>query len=111
MIVRSWRGAARPGDVEDYVAHAAGTVFPQLQRLEGFRGAIVMRRAVGGEVEIIVQTFWTSLEDIRAFAGPDISAAVVEPAAQAVLLSFDTVADHYEVAGSVGLEPMVGSAA
>jgi hypothetical protein len=34
---------------------------------------------------------------------------VVEPAAQAVLLAFDIVAHHYEVAGSIGLEPSAGS--
>jgi heme-degrading monooxygenase HmoA len=102
MIVRSWRAKARPGCVESYVAHARQAVFPHLRELKGFRRAQVMRRAVGSGVEIVVQTYWDSLDDIRAFAGSDIGVAVVEPEARAVLIEFDTAAHHYEIAAEEG---------
>jgi hypothetical protein len=34
---------------------------------------------------------------IRGFAGPDVDAAVVEPAAAATLSDFDTIVHHYEI--------------
>jgi heme-degrading monooxygenase HmoA len=56
-----------------------------------------MRREVGGSVEIRVLTLWASLDAIRAFAGADLTTAVVEPAAEAVLTSYDITVDLYEV--------------
>ncbi len=39
-------------------------------------------------------TFWESREAIRAFAGEDITVAIVEPEARAMLLDFDRSATH-----------------
>jgi heme-degrading monooxygenase HmoA len=73
-------------------------VLPELQAIEGFRGATLLRREDGAEIEFLVLTRWASLEAIRAFAGDDIERAVVEPEAVAVLVSFDDRVRHYEVA-------------
>ncbi len=48
-------------------------------------------------VEFLVLTRWTSLDAIRAFAGDDIRKAVVEPEAAALLASFDSTVEHFEV--------------
>jgi len=40
---------------------------------------------------------WQSLDAVRAFAGADIEAAVVEPEARAVLASFDSRVSHYTI--------------
>jgi len=103
MVVRSWRGHALSQNVDAYVAHAKLRVFPLLSELTGFRGGLLMQRPEGEEVEILVHTFWDSIDHIRAFAGTDIEAAVVEPEARAVLSRFETVARHYTVAEMVGL--------
>ena len=66
--------------------------------LAGHRGALVLRRVDGGEVEITVLTLWASLEAVHEFAGPDASVAVVEPEARAALTTFDTRAVHFELA-------------
>lgn len=50
-----------------------------------------------GEVEFLVLTRWASIEAVRAFAGDDISRAVVEPEAAAALVRFDRSVQHYEV--------------
>jgi hypothetical protein len=62
-----------------------------LRRLPGFDGAYLLRRDLGGDgtVELTAHTFWQSPDAIRAFAGEDVTAAVVEPEAQAMLLDFD----------------------
>jgi len=97
MIARTWRGRATAANAPAYVAHFSETVVPQLKALPGHRGAWLMRRELAGEVELIALTFWESRSAIEAFAGADIGRAHVEPAARAVLASFDDHAEHYEV--------------
>jgi hypothetical protein len=48
-------------------------------------------------VEFLVLTRWRSIEAIRAFAGDEITRAVVEPGAVAPLIDFDATVTHYEV--------------
>jgi len=49
-----------------------------------------------------VITVWDSIEDIRKFSGKDITLAVVPPQVQALMVSYDQRAVHYEVAGKSG---------
>ena len=97
MIARLWRArVADPasGSAEAYLRHFREHVRPALERLAGHRGSQVLTR----EGEIIVLTFWDSMEAVRAFAGADAERAVVEPEARAVLAEFDDFVRHYEVA-------------
>jgi hypothetical protein len=48
-------------------------------------------------VELIVETRWSSLEAIRAFAGDDLEATIVEPEAREVLVDYDERVAHYEI--------------
>ena len=96
MIARLWRGEAKPAQADAYYRHVTGTVFPEVARLPGHRGAYVLRREVDGAVEFLVVTLWDSMDAVRAFA-PDPERAVVEPAAQAVLSRYDDFVRHYEV--------------
>ena len=51
-------------------------------------------------------TLWDSLEAIRRFAGANLENAVVEPAAQAALVTYDsTVTHHTVVVYMVGADP------
>ena len=98
MIARLWRGrAAHPVDADAYARHATGTVFPSLKSLAGHRGAYLLRRDTDDGTEFLALTLWDSQQSIAAFAGNDISKAVVEPEARAVLSHFDDFAIHYEV--------------
>lgn len=51
----------------------------------------------GGLVELTAHTIWESLDAIRAFAGDDITTAVVEPEALAVLQHSDATVVHRDV--------------
>ena len=97
MIVRTWRGRAAIAQQEAYPAHFRAAVLPELQRIAGFRGASLLRTETAGEIEFLVLTRWESMEAIRAFAGEDVGHAVVEPAAVAALVDFDTRVRHYDV--------------
>jgi heme-degrading monooxygenase HmoA len=97
MIVRTWRGRASEAKPDAYPMHFANNVLPALRGVEGFLGATLLRELQGGSVEFLVVTRWTSLTAIRAFAGPELGKAVVEPGAVAALVSFDVNVRHYEV--------------
>lgn len=101
MIVREWRARADIARPDAYPAHFRAEVVPYLKRLLGFRGATLARRMLADQIEFVVLTRWASTESIRAFAGADISKAIVEPGGVAALIAFDSTAQHYEVVEDV----------
>jgi heme-degrading monooxygenase HmoA len=98
MITRVWKGFALPEKAPLYLEHLQNSVFPELEAINGFRGANVLRKEQNGEVEFIVMTLWDSMDAIRQFAGADAEVAVVAPNAQAVLSHYESSVAHYEVA-------------
>ena len=99
MIVRTWSATADAPGAGNYSRYFAGTLLPHLRELPGFAGAYLLRRELDrdGTAELTAHTFWNSREAIRAFAGNDITIAIVEPEAQAMLLDFDRTATHRSV--------------
>ena len=103
MVARHWRGRSRADTAAAYLDHLRIETLPRLRALDGHRGAYVLRREVGDEIEFVVLTLWESLESVRAFAGDDYETAVVPPEARRVLTTFDKRALHYDVAiGTAG---------
>ncbi len=98
-IARTWSATASSAGAGEYGRYFADSLLPQLRGLPGFAGACLLRRDLGedGVVELTACTFWESTAAIRAFAGNDITASVVEPEAQAMLLDFDRTATHHSV--------------
>jgi heme-degrading monooxygenase HmoA len=99
LTVRTWSATASPSGADDYSRYFADTLLRQLRELPGFAGAYLLRRDLGrdGTAELTAHTFWESREAIRAFAGEDITVAIVEPEARAMLLDFDRSATHRSV--------------
>ena len=97
MILRIWRAYADTLSADRYPRHLLDKVRPELEKIAGFRGLLLVTRQHGDEVEYIVQTLWDSMDSVRTFAGPNPDRAVVEPAAAAMLVRFDETVDHYEV--------------
>jgi heme-degrading monooxygenase HmoA len=97
MIVRVWRARAAPENVPSYRQHLETHVFPILQSLSGFIGADLMERVDDEEVELVVTSRWQSLKAVREFAGDAYERAVVAPGARAVLASYESDVEHYEV--------------
>ena len=95
MIIRRWRATAV--NETNYVTHFRRKVMPRLNRLVGFRGALLLRRRVEAAVELEVLTFWISMASIRRFAGDNTEKAVVEDEAKAVLRRFDSRVRHLDV--------------
>ncbi len=95
--LRVWRATATAEGARRYTAHFVDSVLPELNSTEGFESAVLLQRDEGGIAYIQVHTRWRSIEAIRGFSGDDIDLAVVEPAAQAVLNSFDDTVAHFTV--------------
>jgi heme-degrading monooxygenase HmoA len=97
MILRLWKGRARIDSADAYQQHVTTTVFPKLQALPEYVRGRVLRRTVDGQVEFLVMTEWVSLDAVRTFAGDALDRAVVDPAARAVLTTFDDHVEHFEI--------------
>lgn len=101
MIVRVWQATAERDRRDAYPEHFRRRVVPELRAVPGFLGADLLSRDTGDAVEFTVLTRWQSMDAIREFAGDDPSRAVVDPAAAAVLRSFERRVTHYDVIARV----------
>ena len=97
MIGRFWRGRATVENAARYEELLRAEVLPGIHRIEGYRGAYLLRRDVEDAVEFATLTLWESLDAVRTFAGDDYEAAVVPPEARRLLERFDERSVHYEV--------------
>lgn len=99
MISRIWHGWTTPANADTYESLLKEEIFVGIQQrqIRGFKNIQLLRRDLGAEVEFITIMLFGSLDAVREFAGEDYEAAVVPPAARAVLSHFDERSQHYEV--------------
>lgn len=97
MISRQWHGIVKPDQADAYVVYLMSEVVPGLRAIDGFAGAELLKREVTEGIEFLVVTRWASIDAVRAFAGKDPDVAVVSPKAQAMLVDYDRVVQHYHV--------------
>ena len=98
MIARIWRGWADSEAAADGYAEFLKTTFlPSIHAIAGYRGAWVMRRKVGAEIQFTTITRFETIDSIRAFAGDDYEAAHVAPKARELLSRFDARCEHFEL--------------
>lgn len=99
MIGRVWQGWTTPENADAYESLLRHEVFLHIEgrQIPGFREIQLLRRDLGAEVEFMTIMWFESLEAVRGFAGDDYEAAVVPPAARALLSRFDDRSRHYEI--------------
>jgi heme-degrading monooxygenase HmoA len=106
VIARTWGARADAAGAAAYRRHFLEDVLPALSALPGHRGAWLLERQVGAELEILVVTLWDSMEAVGRFASSsDAEAAVVAPEARAALKGFDERVRHYQMTVSSGTAP------
>ena len=96
MIARIWHGWTTAENADAYEALLRAEILPGIHRIDGYRGAYLLRTD-GAETEFVTVTLWDTVEAIRAFAGEDHERAVVPPEARRLLARFDERSHHYEV--------------
>ena len=98
MIARMWRGWAVSTAAADlYEEFLRSTFLPAAHAIAGFKGATVLRRAVGGEVEFTTISRFESVDAIKEFAGEDWEVAPVAPRARELLSRFEPRCVHSEL--------------
>jgi antibiotic biosynthesis monooxygenase (ABM) superfamily enzyme len=99
VIARIWRGWTTPENANAYQRIVSQEVLPGIaaRNLDGYHGAYLLRRDLGGEVEFATILLFDTLEHVRAFAGDDYETAYVPPRARAVLARFDERSAHYDM--------------
>jgi antibiotic biosynthesis monooxygenase (ABM) superfamily enzyme len=95
MITRLWRGWTSLENADAYEQFLLTELFPAMREISGFQDADVLRRDEDGEAAFVTLTRFSTLEDIRAFAGEDYEIPVLEPTARALLSRFQPRAEHY----------------
>jgi heme-degrading monooxygenase HmoA len=99
MLCRIWHGWTTPGNADAYERLLRSEIFQGIagRSIPGYRGIELLRHAGSEEVEFVTLMWFDSLEAVQLFAGADYEAAVVPPAARALLSRFDARSTHYEV--------------
>ena len=97
MIARMWRGWTTRENADAYEALLRTRVLPGIHRVAGYRGAYLLRRDVEDGVEFATITHFDGIDSVRAFAGDDLTLAVVPPEARALLSRWDERSVHYDV--------------
>lgn len=96
MISRLWRGWTTFDNADAYEELLRTRILPGIHRVDGYKGAYLLRRDVEDSVEFATLTLWESMDAVRAFAGEDYEVAVVPPEARELLSKFDQTSKHYE---------------
>jgi heme-degrading monooxygenase HmoA len=98
MLVRYFTATVSRANAPKYYTFFRNTLTPELERIPGHRGALVLSTDDNSDpIEITVLTFWESSDAIRRFGGDTPNRAVVEPEARALLESFDEIVTQHIV--------------
>jgi heme-degrading monooxygenase HmoA len=102
MISRVWHGWTKREDADTYERMLRATILPGIHRVAGYRGADLLRRDEGDEVEFVTVTLFDSMDAVRAFAGVDYEKAVIHADARTLLTHYDERSRHYQTVVRVG---------
>lgn len=97
MWARYWSARATPDGADSYRRHFEAEVLTALSAVPGQRGGLLLRHDEGSHAKLVVLTFWESMDAIRAFAGKEMTTAVVAPEARAILEDYDREVLIFEV--------------
>ena len=97
MIARRWHGVTAAERADEYLDYLNETGVPDYRETEGNRGVYVLRRIEEDKAHFLTVSFWGSIEEVEAFAGPDPEKARYYPEDEGFLLEFEPQVKHYDV--------------
>jgi hypothetical protein len=104
MIVRMWRGWAPVEIADEYRRHYETVIAGHLRKVDGFRGAQLLRQDDGREVLFTSVIFFADMDVVRRFFGEELGfgaeldRADVAEDARRVLSRWDERVTYHEVA-------------
>jgi hypothetical protein len=108
MIARIWHGYTKPEMADAYEATLKPELLPGMSKIPGYRGGIVLRRALDEEMEFITIMVWESIDALRAVAGAHYQAAIIPEDRLQYLTRYDTESAHFEIRSLQGLAGIIG---
>ena len=110
MIARTWKGAVRRADGDEYAEYMRKTGIPGYTQTPGNLATLMLRRDVSDRCEFLMFTLWDSIESVKAFAGEDPEKAIFYPEDDVFLIGRDLNSSHWTVGEAVGFPvPMPSS--
>lgn len=103
QVVRTWRGATRAEDGEEYTRYLERTGFSEYRQTPGNLGVLGLRRIRDGIAEFLLVTLWESEAAVKRFAGNDPNRAVFYPEDARYLIQKDDTVEHFEVVHRSGI--------
>ena len=97
MIARMWHGVTAAERADEYLDYLNKTGVPDYRETKGNQGVYVLRRIEGDRAHFLTVSFWGSIEEVKAFAGPDPEKARYYPEDEGFLLEFEPQVKHYDV--------------
>ena len=97
MVERHWKGIAIREKADHYIHHLKEETLPGLKTISGFKGLSILSKEIKEGIEFLIITRWEQLESIRLFAGMNYEEAVVPDAVKAMMIRYDSRAEHYIV--------------
>ena len=96
MIARRWRGRVRAADFDSYLAYLEESGIAALRATTGNEGVEIFRHLdePSATAEFEVVSYWQSLDDVRAFAGDDVSVARFFPEDDRYLVERELTVRH-----------------
>lgn len=100
MIARHWKGIAKKERADEYIAHLKNETFKGLDKIDGFLNSSILTRNVEAGTEFLIITQWRDINSVKGFAGENYESAVVPQVVKDIMVSYDHLASHYEIAYS-----------
>ena len=96
-VARVWEGRTREALAEEYAAYLYEHGVRRLRGTKGNLGVQVLRRIRNGVAEFTTISYWSSRDEIRAYAGDDIEKTHHLPRDPEYLLELPPFVKHYDV--------------
>ena len=96
-VARVWEGRTRAAVAKEYAAYLHEQGVKRLLGTKGNLGVEVFCRKRGGIAEFMTISYWSSREEIRAYAGNDIEKTHHLPKDRDYLLELPRYVKHYDV--------------
>jgi heme-degrading monooxygenase HmoA len=97
MIARIWQGRTRASVADEYLAYMYEHGVQKLRATRGNLGVQVLRRVHDGIAEFTTMSYWSSHDEIRAYAGEDIDKPRHLPRDAEYLLELPEQVKHFEI--------------
>jgi heme-degrading monooxygenase HmoA len=97
MVARIWHGKVPEARTAEYWAYLNDTGISRFGTIPGNLGADVMTSTHDGITEFLVISYWTSLDDIKGYAGADIEKVHDLPRDKEFLIDMETKVRHFMV--------------